>query len=204
MSTELSLKQVEQSLTLTEAEAYQKYKESGKPSLSPATSADMLRLYLLGHSCEEIAKLNPGFGLGIIVRARVEHKWDQHKEEHLDALLSDVRRLVQQTQVEAVRFVGESMAAFQKMAGEKFQRYIQTGDQSHLGDFKDMGFKQYKDLMEMHLKLTGQDTQKKVSGEVLHRHVAETQAPAVRIDKPMKAKEADDMLRLIEGEIIPK
>lgn len=202
---ELSLNQVEQALTQKELEAYQKYKESGKPSLSPITSAEMLRLYLLGHSCEEIAKLNPGFGLGMIVKARVEHKWDQHKDEHLDALLTDMRRLVQQNQVESVRFVGDAMAAFQKLNGEKFQRYIQTGDVTHLGDLKDMGFRQYKELLEMHLKLTGQGEQKKVSGEVLHRHVAEqTNAPAIRVDKPMKAQEADDLLKLIEGEVVKK
>lgn len=205
MSTALSLKQVEQSLTPKELEAYQKYNEAGKPPLSPATSANFLRLYLLGHDCVEIAELNPGFGLGIIVKARVEHGWDKHKEEHLDALLTDMRRIVQQTQVEAVRFVGVSMAAFQKLTGEKFQKYIQTGDTTHLGDLKDMGFKQYKDLIEMHLKLTGQDTTKKVSGEVLHRHVQEDKnLPAVRVDKPMKAQEADDLLKLIEGEVVQK
>lgn len=205
MSTESLSKRVEQYLTPTESEAYRKYVEAGKPSLSPTTSAEMLRLFLLGHSCEEIAKLNPGFGLGIIVKARIEHKWDQHKEEHLDALLGDVRRLVQQTQVESVRFVADAMAAFQKMAGEKFQRYVQTGDITHLGDFKDMGFKQYKDLLEMLQKLTGQETQKKVGGEITHRHVVqESSVPAVRVDRPMKAQEADDLLKLIEGEVVSK
>lgn len=205
MSTESLSKRVELYLTPKENEAYQKYVESGKPSLSPATSADMLRLFLLGHTCEEISKLNPGFGLGIIVKARIEHKWDQHKEEHLDALLADVRRLVQQTQVESVRFVADAMAAFQKMAGERFQKYVQTGDISHLGDFKDMGFKQYKDLLEMLQKLTGQDTQKKVGGEITHRHVMQEAAvPAVRTDRPMKAQEADDLLKLIEGEVVQK
>jgi hypothetical protein len=191
-------------LTPKEREAYEKYVEAGKPPLAVSTVANFFALYLNGHTCEEIAKLNPAFGLGIIVRARIDNDWDSARDAHLEHLMANIRQVAQQKQLGSIRFVADALAAFEKQAGEKFQRYLQTGDASQLGEWQHMSLKQYKELIELILKLTGQEssTTKKVTGDVLHRHVVEEASSpiTVRADRPMTTTEADSLLkRLDEG-----
>jgi hypothetical protein len=189
-------------LTPKEREAYQKYVEANKPPLAVSTAANFFTLFLQGHTCEEIAKLNPAFGLGIIVRARIDNDWDAARDAHLEHLMTDIRQVAQQKQLGSIRFVADALAAFEKLAGEKFQRYLQSGDVSQLGEWKDMNFKQYKELVELILKLTGQEgsTTKKVTGDVLHRHVVEDNAQPITIrgDRPMTTVEADDLLKRLD------
>lgn len=190
-------------MTPKEREAYQKYVEANKPPLAASTASNFFALFLNGHTCEEIARLNPAFGLGIVVRARIDHEWDKARDEHLEHLMTNIRQVAQQKQLGSIRFVADALAAFEKLAGEKFQRYLQTGDAGHLGEWKDMSFKQYKELVELVLKLTGQEgsTTKKVTGDVLHRHVVEDAAQpiTVRGDRPMTVDEADSLLKRLDS-----
>lgn len=202
MDSSTALARVEKALTPKEKEAYLKYVEANKPPLAASTAANFFALFLQGHTCEEIAKLNPAFGLGIIVKARVDHSWDLARDENLENLMTNIRQVAQQKQLASIRFVTDAMAAFEKLAGEKFQRYIQTGDSAQLGEWKDMSLKQYKELLELLLKLTGQEgnTTKKVTGDVLHRHVVEEAAQPItqRGDRPMTVVEADSLLKRLD------
>ena len=198
MTQESALAKAVAALTPRESEAYRKYMESGKAPLSPTTAAGFFQLYLQGHTCEEIARQNPAFGLGLIVRAKVDYDWDQQRIDHVQHLLDNIRQVVQTAQLGAVQFVAEGLAAFQKLAGSKFQKYLQTGKEEDLGDFKDMSFKTYKDLLEMLMKLTGQEPTKKVQGVVEHRHTVEAPKEATRVDRPMSAVDAHDFLARLE------
>ena len=202
MDNSAALVRAQRVLTPRELEAYQKYVESNKPPLAASTAGNFFALFLQGHTTEEIAKLNPAFGLGIIVRARIDNDWDTAKDLHLESLLTNIRQVAQQTQLGAIRFVSDGLAVYQRLVGEKFERYLQSGDVSQLGDYKDMSFKQYKELLELLLKLTGQEgaTTKKVSGDVIHRHVVEdsSQPVAVRADRPMSSEEADSFLKRLD------
>ena len=203
MSTqESNLVRAEKVLTKKEQEAYLKYVEAGKPPLAPSKASDFFQLFLGGHTCDEIAKLNPAYGLGIIVRARIDFNWDLARDEHLENLLTNIKQVAQQSQLGAIRFVSDGLAVYQRLVGEKFERYLQSGDADQLGEFKDMGFKQYKELLELLLKLTGQEgaTTKKVSGDVLHRHVVEqsSQEISVRVNKPMSSEDADSFLKKLD------
>jgi hypothetical protein len=188
-----------------EREAYQEYLSKRKPPLAPSTSASFFQLFLQGHSTKEIARLNPAFGLGIIVQARIDNNWDKARDDHLNHLMLNIRQVTQQKQLGSIRFLVDAMSAFEKLAGEKFQRYVQTGDPSHLGEWKSMGIKQYKELVELILKLTGQDSNKKVSGDVVHRHVIE-ETPSITLSphKPFSAQQADTMLQALDEEMQAK
>lgn len=181
-------------LTPRELEAYRKYVDSGKPPLAPSTSASFFSLYLQGHTCEEISRLNPAFGLGIIVRAKVDFDWDQQRIEHIQHLLDNMRQVVQGAQLSAVQFVAEGLAVYQKRAGTAFQKYLQSGKDEDLGDYKDMTFKTYKELLELLLKLTDQQPAQRVQGLVEHRHTVEAAVVPVQINKPFSANDASDFL----------
>lgn len=185
-------------LTPRELEAYRKYIDSGKPPLAPSTSANFFALYIQGHTCEEIARLNPSFGLGIVVRARVDFDWDQQRLDYVQHLLDNMRQVVQTAQLSAVQFVAEGLAVYQKQAGAAFQKYLQSGKEEDLGNFRDMNFKTYKELLELLMKLTGQQPAQKVQGVVEHRHTVETPGPAIQINQPMTALAATDFLAALD------
>ena len=185
---------VEKNLSPVEKSAYLKYVKDDKPSLSAKTSAEFFELFLTGSSCEEISKLNPAFGLGIIVKARIEHNWDGQKEDYTNALFSNIKEKIERNQLEAIEFSHLSMAVFHKLWTTKFKKFIQTGDESELGEQKGMSFKVYRDISENILKLTGQDKkQQVVSGEIVHR----VEAP---VNKPVSSKEAANILKVIDAE----
>lgn len=191
-------------LSPTELKAYDDYLEKGAPSLAPSVQLQLYQLFLNGKSTDEIARLNPNFSLGMIVRARVEGFWDEKRDAHLAQLLEGVRERVQQAQLEAVNFACDMLSAVHKLQGDKIKKYLQTGNQEELeGLGGNLSLKTYKEVVELLLKLTGQDSKdKKVSGEVLHKHTVEagpgpvgkagfSPAKAARILELIESEEAD-------------
>jgi hypothetical protein len=170
----MDLQKTESGIVLTPRErgALELYENSpdGSVSLAPKTSAEFLQLYLQGYTSEEIQKLNPGFKLGLIVKARIEHDWDRHKREYIDTLLTQTRESVQKTQLEAIRFASDGMAVHQRVLGGAFKRFLQTGDEEDLGVHKDqISIRNYKEYVALLMQLTGQDSKKQVSGEITHK-----------------------------------
>lgn len=140
-------------------------------SLAPKTSAEFLQLYLQGYTCREIQKQNPGFKLGLIVKARLEHGWDKQKAEYIETLMTQTRETVQKTQLEAIRFASDGMAVHQRFLGDAFKRYLQSGDPEDLGLHKgQINIRSYKEYVALMLQLTGQDAKKQqVTAVVEHR-----------------------------------
>jgi len=136
--------------------------------------------------------MNPGFGLGIIVKARVEDGWDLRKEQYTDELYRGIAQKVQQTQTEAVGFAVDAMAAFHKMAGGHFRKYLQTGDKEDLGPYKDYSFRSYQEFVNLALKLTGQEGGPKKAQPAVHVHVNDSPAKVVGSSSTMIPVTATD------------
>lgn len=174
-------------LSPSELVTYQEYVDSGKPPLSPQVQKQLYELFLNGKSCSEIVRLNPNFSLGMVLRARVDGRWDDLRDAHVAELLSGVRERVQHTQTEAVNFACDLMSAVHKLQGDRIKKYLQTGDQEELGKLAEtLNLRSYQTVVEMLLKLTGQETNKKVNGEILHKHTVEQSPTAVKLN-PSKA-----------------
>jgi hypothetical protein len=171
--------------------------------MSPGTQAKLFALFLNGVDCVEIARLNAGITLGQIIVARIEGKWDDLRQEHVENLLKETRLRLQQVALESVDFVTLQLAAAHKQYGDAVKKYLQTGDTADLGGFSIHGWKSYRDAQDLLKVITGADkTEKKsVSGEVLHRHVNEpTSIPAVnRAMTPEEARAAVKQLLLQSG-----
>ena len=196
MMSSMLLQKLEKSgvlLAAPERAALEEYEKSGEYPLSPRTSAEFLQLFLQGYSTAEIQKLNPGFVLGIIVAARVEHEWDRHRADYINGLLSQTRETVQKTQLEAIRFASDGMTVYHRLVGAKFKKFLQSGREEDLGELsKDISIKNYREYAGLLLQLTGQDNNKKVSGEIHH-----TMEPQV---KPVDVSEIDgaDLLKWLD------
>ena len=188
----LAEKQVE--LSPREKSALELHLASSEIPLAPKTSAEFLALYLNGYTTEEIQKMNPGFKLGIIVHARLTHDWDRHKREYIDTLMTQTRETVQKTQLEAVRFASDAMTVYHRVLGAAFKKYLQSGREEDLGKefLGQMNIRNYKEFVALLLQLTGQDTKKQVSGEIVHK----VQDSVETID--ITAANGSDILKVME------
>jgi len=179
MAEALILSPVER-LSPEERKAYKLYVQKNDPPLAPGVQAQLYNLYLNGSTCEEINRLNPNFSLGMIVRAKVEGLWDDRRDKHINELFESVRERVQQVQMESVVFTTDLLAGANKMFGDKLKRYLQTGDERELGDLRIDSLKQYRDAVDLLLKLTGQDRKVEVSGQT--KTVVEFKGPVAPKD----------------------
>jgi hypothetical protein len=192
---DLALKPLD-GLSQDERKAYEKHVSENKPPISPKTAAEFFELYLAGSSCSEIVRLNPGFGLGLVVRARIDHDWDARKAAYLDTLYQRTQEKYQRAQLEAIDFVADSMSVYRKLWGDRFKKFLQTNNPEDLHEYKDMSIKQYQVFTEMLLKMTGQDNPKQPMQIAEVIKVVET--PAAPTDKKITSQDAADILKTID------
>lgn len=204
--TEAIVKKVESGLTFREEAALRRHLDAKEPPLAPTFAAELFELYLNGMSCEEIAKQNPGVRLGAIVRAASEGQWYERRLDYMQSLLDGIRGRVQQIHSEGIMFAGYVLAMLNKRLGTKVLRYLQTGDENELGEMKDWGLPQYKQMVDILQKLTGQDQAKKVSvsaqvqhqGRVEHQHEGSPPATAL-LAGPASPEDAARILEALSG-----
>ena len=178
-------------LTKRERAAYTLSLKNKEPFLSPGLADQFYRLFESGRSCEEIQELNKGISLGIICRARVDFGWDDRRFSHFEALREQARTQAQNLTLESVSFLGDVLTAFHRSDREKIQKFIQTGDVEDLKNVQLFdGFKTYQQVVELLMKLTGQDQVTTVHGVVEHHHTVDTKSQA----KPLTSEEAAVLL----------
>ncbi len=150
-------------------------------ALAPGVQAGMFELYLNGTSLAQIRATFPQFGLGQIVHAAVEGRWNEHKASYITGLMSRAKDRAVQVAAESVNFIADAMAVAHKLHGDAFKKYLASGNPNDLGAFSVGSPKQYRDWVETLMKVTGQDGQRRVAGTVKHEHVVRsipTAAPA--------------------------
>lgn len=134
------------------------------------------------------------------MRARVDFLWDQKAEDISRVLQENTYELYSNAKSAAIRFAALGVATYHKLVGEKFQKYLQSGDQSQLGDLKDMGFKQYKEFLEILKSLNGDETVKHVYKQVHVTTTANNSSPVqvdgvVTTSKEMSTSKAEDLVK---------
>jgi hypothetical protein len=140
-------------------------------AIAPSVQANLFALYLNGRTLEEIRKLNhPAFSLGQIVAAAVEGDWYNQKKDYQSGLMLAAKERLQQIGCESVNFLADSLAAAHKQHGEALQKYMVSGNPSDLGAFAIGGIRQYKEVLELLLRATGQDktSNLNVKGSIEH------------------------------------
>lgn len=188
-------------LSPREAYAYSIWKGTDKPLIGSTLNAQLFQLYLNGKSTEDIRRLNPQLQLGEIVAAKVEGRWDDHRDEYLQRLNEGTAGRVLQSTLETAEFLCDALAVMRKRFGDRFQRYLQTGDEKELGDIKLENFTQLKGVVEAMQKLVGQDQKLGVVAPAVPApaQVSTTPMPARTVD----AKEAGRVLRLLAANAAP-
>lgn len=162
---EVALQRAVEALTPKEAHALRYFKTARQSEIAPSKAAEMYDLYLAGKNCDDIRRLNPGFSLGQIVHARIRDDWDLQREEHQQKLMSTAAPQVIQAQVETSLFLTDLLTAAVKLHWEAIERFLQTGDKTHLkGTPLENGasMKQIREILDTLQSATGQDKRKVV------------------------------------------
>ncbi len=192
---EQRIERVTKLLSEGEIYAYEYWKKSSQGAVAASLNAQLFGLFLNGKNTEEIRRLNPLLTLGQIVSARIEGDWDKRRDEHLDRLLADTSGRIQQATMETSELICDMLAVANKEHGDKLRKYLQTGNEADLGDFKVDSLGNLKQAIEVLQKLTGQDKQSKLTlaGEILHR---ESESDEKKLPT---AEQANNVLKLLVG-----
>lgn len=190
-----------QDLTPKELGAYKYFRSNNQPPLSEAKSDELFRLYMQGHSCEEICKIGKNMiGLGQIVACRLMYGWDARKVAHRANLEANVPARAAVTHLETVDFLADILTISQVAFKEKMQEYLATGNKELLKDLPlPKSTRELQSLFELFMKATGQEKKRiEVTGGVTVTH-------ANGVAMPVSSEEAAEIMdRLLpDAEIIP-
>jgi len=181
-------------LTERERTALKAYEEKEGYRLATSLQAQLFSLFLNGSSCLEIAKLNK-LPHGAVIQARLEGDWDRLRDEHMARLFDTVAGRVRQVQVEAVDFIATVLSATHKKQREAIQRFIQTGDATHLKNtMVPDNVRNYKDLSKLLLEMTGQNNTTKLVGQIEHTGKVENTVSVESIVGPEHAEALRELL----------
>jgi hypothetical protein len=158
------------------------YQKGGVETYSLGTSKALqfYSSFLEGLTLAEIAEMNPEVGLGTIVNSAVEGAWNIKRQEYLEALYDRAKDRAVQVVAEGANFVATLLAASHKKHGQKLRRFLQTEDPKELNDCMTIdSLRSYREGVEILMKLTGQDSIKRVqvTGEVNHTETVKPKEP---------------------------
>ncbi len=163
--------------------------------LAPSVCEGMLQLYLEGRTLAEIRKLNPQFGMGQIVHAAVTQDWHQYAIDHAELAINRARARAVLAAANGIDFAADLMAAIKKLHGDNIARYLQSGDVTLLGPaLTTTTIKQMREIVDLLMKLTGQDQKKQVSGtlEIKHTGTVKTVSGGSKLAEWAKAKKEEE------------
>ncbi len=129
-----------------------------QPRLAPSLEAQLYEGFLAGMSCEDVSAQNPGISVGQVVATRIDCQWDERRRRYLEDLLLRAGARVQQVQLEAMEFLRLRLACTHKAYTKQAKKYLQTGATRDMPE-RLLNWREYKDTMELMLKLVGKDAQ---------------------------------------------
>ncbi|CAB4127241.1 hypothetical protein UFOVP75_98 [uncultured Caudovirales phage] len=194
-------------LSEKEDEAMRLHKKANNAPLAPSQQAELYELYLNGQSLDQIFRANKTLKFGAICQAAVEHDWYGRRKNYIDHLMATISERARQAQAEGVDFASNALAMMHKRYTTRINKYLQTGNEDELGDMKNWGLPQYKQIAELLLKMTGQDNKKTIKEEVNHtgtiKHEMATPEAQAVLDSPMSSDFAMQVLHSLQNVPVP-
>ncbi len=190
-------KKEDNAIVKVEQEALERWQKTHEPHLDLEQAMTLYEHYLNGCTVEEIYHLKNGkVPFGQIVDAKQRYEWERRKTQQFTALFKKVEERAVKSKAEAVFMLTDALAVARKLFGDRFKKYLETGDATHLGTLDLTNLKNYKMLIEMLQMLTDtKDSSHKevsVGGTVQHQH-------SVSIDNKNAAK----LLKMFdEGKVV--
>lgn len=191
-------KKEETGLAVAEKEALEQWGREQKAPLPLDKSLELYEHFLNGNTTEDIFHLYKGdIPFGQIVDAKERYEWDKRKKSQLASIFKKVEERVVKTKADAVFLLADALAVSRKLFMDKFQKFQETGDPSHLGAFDPTNLKNYKMLLEMFQLLTETKQEVKevnVGGTVTHEHSVKVKADQKNAAKLLQLLDENNVL----------
>lgn len=175
----------------------------GRHPLSPDTAAKLFELFLNGSDINEIHRLNKNFPYEAILWARIKYDWDKLKDEYAFNLTNQVAQKVIKASLETTSLLTDMLAVAHKKHGDKLKKFLQTGDESDLGDALSIDtIHGLLKAVEGLQKVTGQDRTHNINKkEVVNLNVSVQGVPQVGDDtaKTIIAAVAKEKMEKMRG-----
>lgn len=146
--------------TKKEMDVLKSVDETGAKPISVTLDSQMYNLFLEGYSCATIAKLNKGFTEADILYCRQRNKWDEKRNEYAAHLANQVHQKMAKQKLESIEHLTNILSVLHKANRDLMMKFLQTGNMDDFPQIASM--KQYKDVIEILAKITGEDNTKRV------------------------------------------
>lgn len=139
--------------------------ENGAQSIAPSLAVQFFQLFLEGYTCAQIAAQNKSFKEKDILYCRRKYKWDEEKDIYVVSLNQQIRDKLMKQRLESIEFLTNMVAVTHKEHREATLKYLQTGKEEDKPDTWINGAKDYKSIIEIIEKVTGEDKVSKVESK---------------------------------------
>lgn len=137
--------------------------ETGAKPVSPTLASQMYQLFAEGYPISEIVRMNKGFTESDILYCRYKYQWDDKRNEYALQLTNQVQQKMVKQKLESVEYLTNMLAVIHKEGKDLMLKFLQTGNMEDLPKIGSL--RQYKDIVEILAKITGEDSVKKVKFE---------------------------------------
>lgn len=118
----------ESGLTEEESKIVADWVEKGRPGISNIKADQLLSIYLLGYSCNEINKEFPEYSLPAILWCKAKFEWDKRKQEYNLAIQDAITKHAANVRSDAIRFMGELISATHIKWRKDILKYLAAPD----------------------------------------------------------------------------
>lgn len=143
--------------TEEEKQSLEDYRKNGCPGLIKLTDSQAFQwfeLYMSGKTYSEIAQITRQ-KKDLILYVSAKASWHEHRMRYYGDMAANILNKYEQTRLESVNTMATGISALNKYFGKRFNKFIQTGDESIVEDMDTKLLGQYYKAIESLNKMVG-------------------------------------------------
>jgi len=143
--------------TEEEKQSLEEYRKNGCPGLVKLTDSQAFQwfeLYMSGKTYSEIAQIARQ-KKDLILYVSAKANWHEHRMKYYGDMAANILNKYEQTRLESVNTMATGISALNKYFGKRFNKFIQTGDESIVEDMDTKLLGQYYKAIESLNKMVG-------------------------------------------------
>lgn len=148
-------------------------------------------LYIDGVSPKQIATINPDLKLGAVLKTMVNDNWQDRRNEIMGELYREATINSKFAHLKSLNFVSGMLEVYNKRYEISIKKFLDTGNPEDLGDLQSLKIKDYSKILEMLLKLLGQDAPQPLRVEINNNTTNNTQVNSQNLEELFKMLGSD-------------
>lgn len=133
--------------------------------------------------------INPDFKLGAVLKTMVSDNWYERRSEIMTELYREATINSKFAHLKSLNFVSGMLEVYNKRYEVNIKKFLETGNPVDLGDLQSLNIKDYGKMLDLLLKLLGQEAPKPLRVEINHNTTNNTQVNSQNIEDLFKMLE---------------